>query len=181
MPQPVNRLRIPIRQRILIIDRVEHLEPQPIRLHTALHQIPQIPRVDIAPRVHFPVARPLKIGAHRRLVAVGGYHGAEPQAVNVNGVPHGAEPLLEAVRDALHADLAGGVDIHGFCGRGFGDGEVGEGMVALGVGDAVDGDGGREDDFLDAEFARGFYYCVRRECVDAEGFAVGDPVGLRDA
>lgn len=83
--------------------------------------------------------------------------------------------------NTLHAHLGGGVDVHGLCGRGFGDGEVWEGDVALGVGYAVDGNGRGEDDLLDAEFAGCFYYGVRRESVDAEGFRVGDAVGLRDA
>jgi hypothetical protein len=58
---------------------------------------------------------------------------------------------------------------------------VREGDVALGVGDAVDGDAGGEDDFGDAEFAGGFYYGVGGERVDSEGFVVGDAVWLWDA
>ena len=54
-------------------------------------------------------------------------------------------------------------------------------MQAFGVGDAVDGDGAGEEDLFDAEFAGGFYYRVRGEHVDAEGFVVGDAVGLGDA
>jgi hypothetical protein len=58
---------------------------------------------------------------------------------------------------------------------------VREGDVAFGVGDAVDGDGGGEDDFFDAEFASCFYYGVGGERVDAEGFVVRDAVRLWDA
>lgn len=53
-------------------------------------------------------------------------------------------------------------------------------MVAFGVGDAVDGYAGGEDYLFDPQFAGCFYYGVGAECVDAEGFVVGDAVWLRD-
>jgi hypothetical protein len=58
---------------------------------------------------------------------------------------------------------------------------VRKGDVSLGVGDAVDGDAGREDYLLDAQLAGGFYYGVGGEGVDAEGFVVGDAIWLWDA
>lgn len=180
-PQPINRHRLAIRQRILIIHRIERLEPQAVRRNAPVDEVPQIPRVDVAPAMHFPVTRALEVRGHGLLVAAGRDHCSEPKTVDVDGLAHGAEPLLERVCDALHADFGGGVDVHGFCGGGFCDWEVREGDIAFGVGDAIDGDGGGEDDLLDAQFARGFYYGVGGEGVDAEGFVVGDAVGLGDA
>ncbi len=108
-------------------------------------------------------------------------HSADAQTVNIDWFPHCAEALLEARADALHAYFGGGVDVHGLCWRGFCDGEVREGSVPFGVGDAVDRDGGGEDEFFDAQFAGCFYDGVGAEGVDAEGFVVGDAVWLRDA
>nr|GFD52884.1 hypothetical protein [Tanacetum cinerariifolium] len=96
----------------------------------------------------------------------------------VDWFAEGAEALLKRVRDALHAHFGRGVDVHGLRGRLLRDGEVRERDVAFGVGHAVDGDGGGEDDLLDAQLAGGFYYVVRGERVDPEGFVVGDAVWL---
>jgi hypothetical protein len=74
---------------------------------------------------------------------------ADTQAVDV----YALEALGETVGDAFHADFAGCVDVHGLSGGGFGEREVGVVDGAFGVGYAVGGDGGGEDDFLDAEFA----------------------------
>lgn len=80
--------------------------------------------------------------------------------------------------DTLHAHFGCGVDIHGFRGRRLRDGEVRKRNITLGVGNAIDGNAGGKDYFLDAEFTGSFYYGVRAEGVDAEGFVVGDAVWL---
>lgn len=77
---------------------------------------------------------------------------ADAQAVDVNAL----EALSEAGGYALHTDFAGSVNVHGLGGRVFGQGKVRVVDVAFGVADAVGGDGGGEDDFLDSEFAGGF-------------------------
>ena len=53
-----------------------------------------------------------------------------------------------------------------------------EGDITFRVGNSIDGDTGGKDYFLDTELTGGFYYSVRAEGVDAEGFVVGDAVWL---
>jgi hypothetical protein len=126
--EPLSRPPL-LRQRTLIINGIEHLEPKPVRLQAPLNHVPEVPRIGVAPRMHFEVAGPREIRIELGGMVCRCDHGPDSQAVDVDA----GEAQREGVRDALHAYFGCRVHVHGVRGGGLGKWEVRVGDVAFGV------------------------------------------------
>lgn len=159
--------RHPCRNRI--IRRIKHLKPQPTLRHTPIANLPQIPCIDIAPRIALPRLWRLQIAREIARILVRLDHIADAQRIDIHAVAAG-----ETARGALAAQLGGGVRVGGIDVVVLVEGEGVVVGVAVGEADAVDGLGAGDDDFAHAELAGGFDDVVGAEDVAAEGFAVRD-------
>jgi hypothetical protein len=150
-----------------VVGRVEHLKPQPVLLHTQIAYLPQIPRVDITPRI------PL---AHGRILDIRGKISLILMRLDDIAYSERVDICVEAARETpgypLAAKFTDGVSVHGIDVVGFVEREGGVIEVALAEADFV-GCFGTGDYYLaHAEFAGGFDDVVCTCCIAAITFVV---------
>jgi hypothetical protein len=134
-----------------VVGRVEHLESQPILLHTQIADLTEVSRVNVTPGI------PL---AHLGLVDVLGEVAFVlvrlDDVANAQGVDVGVETAGEASSYALAGELGDSVGVHGVDVGVFVERERRVVKVALAEADFIGGFAGRDYDLADAEFAGGF-------------------------
>jgi hypothetical protein len=150
-----------------IIRRIKHLKPKPILLHTEIANLPQIPRIDITPRIPLTHRRIINVCRKVARVLMRLNH-----VTNAQGIDVSVEAARKAAGHALAAEFGNRVRVHGVYVVGFVEREGGVVERALAETDFVGGFGGGDDDFLDAEFAGGFDDVVGAGYVAAVAFVV---------
>jgi hypothetical protein len=150
-----------------IICRIKHLKTQPILLHTKIADLPQIPRINITPRIPLTHRRIINVRREVARILMRLNH-----VTNAQGIDVSVEAARKAAGHALAAEFGNRVCVHGVYVVGFVEWKGGVVERALAETDFVGGFGGGDDDFLDAEFTGGFDDVVGAGYVAAVAFIV---------
>lgn len=139
-------------QRTPRIRSIENLKPRRALQDAEITDLPEISRIDIAPRVSLPRLRLVDVRGEIRLILMRLDHVPDAQRVDVRA----REASREPARAPLPAQLAGRVGVHRVAVVVLLEGKLVVVCVALRETDAVRGFAARNDDLLDAQLAGRF-------------------------